>query len=595
MIALLGKTAAPDAARARAMLGAAPHRGDCVTLRVLGKCVVGVATRADFLDGSVSREGPVVAALSGRIDNAAELYRELSAAGIPPASTADADVLVAAFRAHGPDAPRRMRGCFAGVVTDGSMAWCFRDHIGFRPLFYRDEPRVFVAASEARQVVVGAQLKEEPDLEVLVGMLYGRMPADLPAALKGVARLPQATTLTVSADLGPSLRKYWDPSALIESSRLTPADARDRFRELLAQAVSRSLMGKDAVMLSGGLDSPSVAAFAAPEYRRRTGGPLGALSAVFPELPAVDERAFIEQLAEHFGMELHTYRPRARTLDDPEKWCRLFGSPVPVVSVPELADNHARAHELGFGNLLTGDFAEFAFGSPMHLVSHLLTHGRWLALGRLLATERRRGASARRLAQHLFATFVPGRVANRYIHWRGLDFPQRIPGWLDANEVNKVPYRSDLLPPARERWRQVQHIGLSGATITMEADEICAALAGVTIRRPFADVDLWEFFLGLRAEVKCPDLRFKSLVRGMMRGTLPDSLLDRPRKTVFDDHVMTQVDYPTLKRLLAAPRHRITGVDYLKLAQRIESEAFTRFDWLWAKDLALIHAFLNAW
>src|SRR5438093_6536616 len=50
----------------------------------------------------------------------------------------------------GPDAPNRMRGCFAGIVTDGTAVWCFRDHAGFRPLFYRDDPAAFVAASEPR-------------------------------------------------------------------------------------------------------------------------------------------------------------------------------------------------------------------------------------------------------------------------------------------------------------------------------------------------------------------------------------------------------------------------------------------------------------
>src|SRR2546425_7308537 len=189
MIAILGKSAPPDPAVARAMLAAAPHRGSCITLRALGNCLLGVANRPDFVGATASSEGPVVAALSGRLDNAAELHRVLTAAGSPPASPADADVVVAAFRAFGPDAPNRMRGCFAGIVTDGSAAWCFRDHAGFRPLFYHDDPRRFVAASEPRQVVVGAQLSEEPDFAVLEQILYGRMPSDMPAALKGVARL----------------------------------------------------------------------------------------------------------------------------------------------------------------------------------------------------------------------------------------------------------------------------------------------------------------------------------------------------------------------------------------------------------------------
>jgi asparagine synthetase B (glutamine-hydrolysing) len=595
MIAILGKTAPPDEGRARAMLAAAPHRGSCVTLRTLGKCVLAVANRPGAPDATLSAEGPMVAALAGRLDNAMGLHASLIAAGAAPASPADADVVVAAIRAFGPDAPRRMRGCFAAIVTDGRAVWCFRDHVGFRPLFYRDDPEAFIAASESRQVVVGARLSEEPDLDVLELMFYGHMPADTPAALKGVARLPQGATLTLDGDRRLAVRRYWHPEELLESARLSPGDVRDRFVALLDQAVARTLTGNDVILLSGGLDSPAVAAFAAPEHRRRTGRPIAALSAVFPDLPSVDERHYVELIAEHFGIELHTHRPSARALDDVDRWCRLFGTPVPIVSVPELAASHSLAHQLGYGNILTGDFAEFAFGSPMHVVSHLLTHGRWGALARLLLGEHRRGVEWRLLARHVLATFVPGRVANWYLHVRRLDAPQRIPDWLDARRANQVPFRGDLLPPAWRRWLRVQRAGLEGSTITLEADEVCATLAEVTVRRPFADIDLWEFFLSLPAEVKCPDLRFKSLVRGMLRGRLPDPILDRRRKTLFDDHVMTQVDYPALQRLLAEPRHRMPGVNYGRLVQRIEQRDFNRFDWHWAKDLAAIHAFLNAW
>jgi len=595
MIAILGKSAPPDPAVARAMLAAAPHRGSCITLRALGNCLLGVANRPDFVGGTVSSDGPVVAALSGRLDNAPELHRTLTSAGSPPASPADADVVVAAFQAFGPDAPARMRGCFAGVVTDGSVVRCFRDHVGFRPLFYRDDPGRFVAASEPRQVVVGAQLREEPDLDVLERIFYGRLPSDTPAALKGVARLPQATTLTANGERGIAPRRYWHPAELLESARLNPADVRDRFTELFGQAVARTLTGRDVVSLSGGVDSPAIAAFAVPAHHRRTGGSMAALSAVFPELPTVDELRYITLVTERFGMQLHTYRPQARALDDVEEWCRRFGSPVPIVSVPELADDYALARRLGYDNVLTGEFAEFACGSPSHLVSHLLMHGHWQALGRLLLAERRRGASGRRLVRHLLASFVPGRLANWYLRWRRLDAPQRIPNWLDARKVNEVPFRADLLPPSRLRWSRGQLAGLEGSTITLEADELCAARAGVAVRRPFADIDLWEFFLSLPAEVKCPDLRHKSLVRGLLRGRLPDAILDRRDKTVFDDHVMTQVDYPTLRRVLAQPRHRIPGVDYRRLAERIERQDLNRFDWHWAQDLARIHAFLNAW
>src|SRR5207253_1742620 len=129
--------------------------------------------------------------------------------------------------------------------------------------------------------------------------------------------------------------------------------------------------------------------------------------------------------------------------------------------------------------------------------------------------------SWKKFASQLLTPFIPGRIANWYLSRRGLDFPKRVPDWLDRRKVNEVPYRNDLIPPGRARWSAVQTLPLEGCPITMEGVEICTALAGVTIRRPFADIDLWEFFLSLPAEVKYPDLRSKTLIRQPLRRRVP--------------------------------------------------------------------------
>ena len=103
--------------------------------------------------------------------------------------------------------------------------------------------------------------------------------------------------------------------------------------------------------LSGGIDSPAVAAFAAPGHEQRFGTSVGALSAVFPDLPSVDESGWISLVAEHLGMPLHTYRPQAKGLDDVQRWSDLLDCPTPIVSVPELDENYALARRLGHRSL----------------------------------------------------------------------------------------------------------------------------------------------------------------------------------------------------------------------------------------------------
>lgn len=102
-------------------------------------------------------------------------------------------------------------------------------------------------------------------------------------------------------------------------------------------------------------------------------------------------------------------------------------------------------------------------------------------------------------------------------------------------------------------------------------------------------------FLSLPAEIKYPDLRPKTLLRRLARGHVPDAILDRRDKTYFDDHMMKQIDYPVLKQMLTKPSHRVRGVDYERLAARLDRQDLTLIDWIWANDLVRIHAFLKQW
>jgi asparagine synthase (glutamine-hydrolysing) len=106
---------------------------------------------------------------------------------------------------------------------------------------------------------------------------------------------------------------------------------------------------------------------------------------------------------------------------------------------------------------------------------------------------------------------------------------------------------------------------------------------------------LWEFFLSLRAEIKYPDLRSKTLLRRLARGHVPDAILDRRTKTYFDDHMMKQIDYPLLAQLLVKPAFRVRGVNYERLAVRLERRDLTIIDWMWVNDLVRIHAFVRQW
>ena len=113
------------------------------------------------------------------------------------------------------------------------------------------------------------------------------------------------------------------------------------------------------------------------------------------------------------------------------------------------------------------------------------------------------------------------------------------------------------------------------------------------VRRPWADVDLWEFFLSLRAETKFPDERRKGLAsRNLLRGRIPDAIVDRKGKTVFNDSIMERIDYAALRRWLVDPpcgwRGRLRA-----LGKASGRRGLRMRDLMWARDLAAIHAFVS--
>jgi asparagine synthase (glutamine-hydrolysing) len=595
IVAVLPKSVPVDPDLVRAMLAASPHRRGTPSIAVCGNCGLGALNLTDEGDAELSSAGEWMGAFSGRLDNKADVVRILAGLGHSVATSRDADLIVALFKALGNDAPSKLRGSFAAAVTNGNELWCFRDQLGWRPIHYRDDATRFVAASEARQVIAGATIPREPDLAVLETMFYSRLTRSTPSVIKGVERLPQATILHVTRGDRPVQQRYWRPSELMETSGFPLNEVAERFNAVFETAVARCLTGKDVISLSGGIDSPAVAGFAAPLFKRMTNRPLAALSTVYPDYPRVDESGYIQLVASYLGMELHTFSPKTGPWDDLPRWNDLLDGPVPTLAFDEVAEYNGLARQLGFRNVIGGDIAEVVFNLNRHVIGHLVTRGRWKALLEMWPRVHAQGTSALDFGKYMIAPFIPGRLANWHLHRTGRDFPQRIPDWLSPAKVNEVPFRSDLLRPARDRYTGVQLFAFEGTSLTLEAGDVAAEMTGVTSRSPFGDVDLIEFFISLPAEVKFPDLASKTLMRRMLRGRLPDAILDRKDKTTFSDYIMSHLNYDAAAKYLTNPKTHIPGVDYARLAERIERRDFKLIDYAWANDLLRIHIFLSEW
>lgn len=581
-----------DPAMVVAMLAAAPHRGTRAFSMTHGRCALGCVTD-DLPDAVVGSADGLAIAFVGSLDNAASLARDLGREEREPTEAGRLPIglpglLAAGYRRYGEDLPARLRGVFAAAVTDGQTVYCFRDHVGYRPLFYRQDNHGFYAASEAKQIVAGAGLPREPDLEVVDQIFFRTTSDDTPSALKGVLRLPKANGIWAGSGARRP-RPYWDPESLLETARITSGELQERFDLLLDQAVTRCFTGPDAISLSGGIDSPAIAAYAAPRHMELFGSPLHAISVVYPRYPSVDESRYVTLLAEHFHIPLHTYEQTSNATGGLARWTALADTPFPGSALAQYEEDYRRARALGFRTILSGEHAEFVFAFQWNRLDHYLTHGRWRAARRDLAARRARGASWVSLARLVGRSLAPDQVLaarNRL----GRRRPATVPRWVDQHKASDEPP-----VPARERWRRSQLVGFIGPGIALEAEEVCQAVCGIRSRRPWTDVDLWELFLSLPAEQKFPDHRIKGLVRDLLVGRVPSEVLDRQDKTVFDEAALAEIDYETLRRYLVSPGHRIAGVDYRRLAELLETENLTRIDYVWARELAGVHAFLSQW
>ena len=578
----------PPAEVVQDMAAAVPHRGSRVETLVHGRCGLACVNGDDTADAGLAISGDIAVAFAGRLDNASELEADLERRRLPLTDRSPAGLLAAGFSVYGERLPERLRGVFAGAVTDGHDLHAFRDHLGYGLLYYRSDQHGFYAATEAKQVVAGADIPKEPDLEVVERIVFNDLDDEMPCALRGVRRLPKSTLLaTTDGDV--RLGRYWKPESLLESARLSDADIAERFNELLDQAVTRCVTGQDVVSLSGGIDSPAIAAFAAPRHLERSGRPLQALSAVYPRFKSVDERQYVELLADRFAIPLHMYEPRANALDNLAEWVSLADGPYPAASLAQYSEYYRGARDLGLRTILSGEHAEFVFALNWFLIEHLVTHARFGGARRQLAVRRAKGESAASLAWLFARSLAPGFILAERERRR----PVGVPAWLDVRKVSERVATSYVSP--RRRWRMLQLSGFIGPGVSAEAEAICQAACGVQARRPWTDVDLFEFFLSLPAESKFPDTGGKSLVRRLLRGRVPDEILDRRDRTYFNESLLADVDYGTLRRFLIDPEHRFAGIDYELLAERLHREDFDALEFNWARQLATAHAFLAQW
>lgn len=257
-------------------------------------------------------ESRLVVTCDARIDNRAELCETFGIAQNERKEIPDSLLILRAFQKWGRDCPVHLIGDYAFAIWDepAQTLFCARDHIGAKPFYYSLSPERFIFASDLKGLLAVPEVSDRLDEDFVKASI-----ADKRFYLKdrtyfvAIRRLAPGSALTVKAETE-CLEQNWFPERIKQVRFAKDEDYAEKAKEIFTRAVADRLRTQEkvGVHLSGGLDSSSVAVFAARERRRQGLTPPEAFSWQPPPEDDSDmarEHAQIEAVGEQENLTVH--------------------------------------------------------------------------------------------------------------------------------------------------------------------------------------------------------------------------------------------------------------------------------------------------
>ncbi|MEO8138760.1 MAG: asparagine synthase-related protein [Gemmatimonadota bacterium] len=549
-----------------------------------------------------SADGRLVLVADARIDNRTELA---SALGIPAADAGvlpDAGFILAAYRAWGQDAPRRLVGDFAFVLWDQQRRslFCARDGVGQRVLFYQRTPQQLALATTAHALTAlpGARprLNQQKVAEFLV-----LLPSQEGTFFEGILRLPPGHTLTATAK-EMRIEEFWSPRP---ERRLVLGSDREYvegFLDVFGEAVRARLRsaGPVGIMASGGLDSSSVAVVAAAQLGEHGGrlplyhaAPRAGFDGAVRRGRVADESADVEAIARmHRNIDLRIRRPDGRTpFDDIETSFLLTGAPPRNPNNVAWFDGiYAAAEAEGIRVLLAGHRGNATISyHGLRSLPDAVRDGHWAhAWHEASALARATGAGRRDVFRDRVLTpLTPPFMAA----WS--DRMTRAPsaGVWDAaasainSEFAESIQLAERVRAARRDQRTAQGLDeidfrisvLRGGADVLDTYSGFRPMFGIETRDPTADTRVVEYCFSIPGSQYLRNGVTRSLIRRAMEGRLPDQVRNR---TTIGAQASDWTEWlPPMREMFSA-----------ELARLDRSDTANR-----CLDLPRLHALMDRW
>lgn len=213
-----------------------------------------------------NEDGTILLVFNGEIYNFGTLRQDLINQGHSFRSCCDAEVLIHLYEEYGYGCLNKLKGMFAFALYDTKKKKMFiaRDKAGEKPLYYYISNSTFICASELKAIVQYPGFKKEINYTALTDYLvYGYIPAPKSIWSKTYKLRPGHFMVVDSKTLECTMRQYWDID-FTTNFNITRKEAIYTIRELLRESVKTKLLADVplGVLLSGGVDSSAVVAFA---------------------------------------------------------------------------------------------------------------------------------------------------------------------------------------------------------------------------------------------------------------------------------------------------------------------------------------------
>ena len=542
----------------RKMLTRIKHRGPDESGIYLSKNIGLGSVRLSIIDLSTgtmplsNADNSLWIVFNGEIFNYIELREELATKGHTFRTHSDTEVIVHLYEEYGPDFVNKLNGQFAIAIWDKEKQELFlaRDRVGIRPLYYTEIGETFVFASEIKSMLEFPAVKLKISPKAITEYFTFWTSLSPSTAFDGVYEVPPGTYMTIS-EKGIKTKTYWElPICKPNEYKYTNfKEAAKEFETLFSDAVKLRLRAdvQVAAYLSGGIDSSVTTSF----IKDISPDNLRTFSIGFTEKD-YDESSYQNIAAEYFKTEhssiscspqdiaenfkdvvWHSEAPLLRTAPTPMS---LLAKSVRDQNIKVVITGEGADELLGGYNIFKETkIRRFWAKDPQSKYRPLLLKKLYPYLPQM------KNANSNVLKM-FFGYKLSETSSPVYSHLLRWNNTSRIKNYLtqeykdaigDYDPISTIEQKLgnklngyDSLTKAQ--WIEL-NLFMSGYLLSSQGDRMGMANS-IEGRYPFLDHRLIEFCMSLDPDLKLNGLNEKYLLKKLMKGRLPDSILNRPKQ-----------------------------------------------------------------